>query len=284
MKLHWHSYLLFNIDNCAYETCTETGLIQLRLRLVLMLLFGEKLKDARVFQRQLTPEFDTIWLLLLIVSSIWFGMFICSICLQHCLGDLFYLGHWHTGPACQCLQFSFGNRSLFYAAFLPLSIPIPLYHRSRDHRCSPFVCPVVALSRSLQGAIPLSTVMLLRSPGASEVRRFALCPFVPSNLLWFWPVISGRTVESVICFGQFVFSPISPFLLATSWCGSNRPFSLLFICALHRFIPLVHNWRSIQDDMVIYLFVFPDFIFLSIFWCTGESRSESIRPLFVWFI
>jgi hypothetical protein len=60
MKLHWHSYLLFNIDNCAYETCTETGLIQLRLRLVLMLFFGEKLKDARVFQRQLTPEFDTI--------------------------------------------------------------------------------------------------------------------------------------------------------------------------------------------------------------------------------
>jgi hypothetical protein len=27
MKLHWHIYLVFSLDSCAYETCTEAGLM-----------------------------------------------------------------------------------------------------------------------------------------------------------------------------------------------------------------------------------------------------------------
>jgi hypothetical protein len=26
MKLHWHSYLVFSLDSCAHEACTETGI------------------------------------------------------------------------------------------------------------------------------------------------------------------------------------------------------------------------------------------------------------------
>jgi hypothetical protein len=29
MKLHWHSYLVFNLGSRAHETCTETGLIHI---------------------------------------------------------------------------------------------------------------------------------------------------------------------------------------------------------------------------------------------------------------
>ena len=42
IKLIWHSYLIFSLDNCVYKTPTETGLMRIQLMMLVDVIYRGK--------------------------------------------------------------------------------------------------------------------------------------------------------------------------------------------------------------------------------------------------